>query len=52
VVADALEYSETHMEHDQLALYVASYDDDAAANDDFQALKDAREVGLEIVGAW
>jgi uncharacterized membrane protein len=39
------------MDHDNLALYVASYDDAAAANDDFQALKDARAEGLAIVGA-
>lgn len=39
------------MNGDNLSLYVASYDDAAAANDDFQALKAAREDGLEIVGA-
>jgi uncharacterized membrane protein len=39
------------MEHDNLSLYVASYDDSAAANDDFQALKDARALGLDLVGA-
>ena len=39
------------MDHDNLTLYVASYDDAAAANDDFQVLKAAREDGLEIVGA-
>jgi uncharacterized membrane protein len=42
---------ERAMEHDNLTLYVASYDDEAAANDDFQALKDAREAGLDVVGA-
>jgi uncharacterized membrane protein len=39
------------MNNDNLTLYVASYDDAAAANDDFQVLKSAREDGLEIVGA-
>ena len=39
------------MEHDNLTLYVASYGDAAAANDDFQALKDARADGLDVVGA-
>ena len=33
------------MEHDSLTLYVASYGDAAAANDDFQTLKDARADG-------
>jgi len=42
---------ERAMEHDNLTLYVASYDDEAAANDDFQALKDARGAGLDVVGA-
>ena len=39
------------MEHDNLMLYVASYDDATAAKDDFEALEDARAVDLEIVGA-
>ena len=39
------------MEHDNLTLYVASYDDATAANDDFQALRDARDLGLDVVGA-
>ena len=39
------------MEHDNLTLYVASYGDAAAANDDFQALKDAKAAGLDVVGA-
>ena len=39
------------MDHDNLALYVASYDDPDTAQQDFQALKDAKEDGLDIVGA-
>jgi uncharacterized membrane protein len=39
------------MEHGNLTLYVASYDDADAANDDFQALKEARSLGVDIVGA-
>jgi uncharacterized membrane protein len=39
------------MDHDNLALYVASYDDAETAKQDFQALKDAKADGLEIVGA-
>lgn len=39
------------MAMDNLALYVATYDDAQAASDDFQTLKDARAEGLELVGA-
>lgn len=39
------------MEADNLYLYVATYDDAASATDDFQAIKDAREDGLELLGA-
>jgi uncharacterized membrane protein len=42
---------EPAVEHDNLTLYVASYGDAAAADDDFRALKDARAAGLEVVGA-
>lgn len=34
-----------------LTLYMARYADDMAASDDFEALKDARDEGLELVGA-
>ena len=39
------------MTDDNLTLYVAGYDDEAAATDDFAALKAAREEGLVVVGA-
>jgi uncharacterized membrane protein len=39
------------VEHGNLTLYVASYDDAQTANDDFRALKKARSLGVDIVGA-
>lgn len=36
---------------DNLMLYIAGYDDESAAKDDFSALKDAREAGLFLIGA-